>query len=62
MAFNKLLLKELPRIVKSRDGTLKGEPTGGTRKCQLQGCNGKRIGVRWEDGVITWPCSKGWNR
>ena len=40
----------------------RGEPgrlTGGTRRCTLEGCRGERLGVRWPDGRITWPCSEG---
>jgi len=47
------------RKVVSRSGCLIGKPTGTTRQCQLEGCTGICIGVRWEDGIITWPCSKG---
>jgi len=36
-----------------------GIATGGSRRCTLEGCNGLRIGVRWADGRITWPCSRG---
>ncbi len=36
-----------------------GVTTGGTRKCQMEGCLGRRYGVRWPDGKMTWPCSKG---
>ena len=36
-----------------------GKPTGGTRYCTLEGCNGLRLGVRWPDGKITFPCLKG---
>lgn len=38
---------------------LVGRTTGTARQCQLEGCRGLRIGVRWPDGHITWPCSKG---
>ena len=43
----------------SRDRKLRGKLTGGTRDCQLAGCRGIRLGVRWPDGTLTWPCSKG---
>ena len=43
----------------SNDGKHKGHYTGGIRKCQMEGCNGKRHGVRWEDKKLTFPCSKG---
>jgi hypothetical protein len=43
----------------SRDGKLKGITTGGQRMCQLHGCTGMRIAVRWSDGKLTYPCSKG---
>lgn len=36
-----------------------GKTTGGTRHCSLSGCRGIRIGVRWDDTTLTWPCSKG---
>lgn len=36
-----------------------GALTGTTRHCRLEGCTGRRLGVRWPDGKITWPCSKG---
>lgn len=39
-----------------------GRTTGGTRRCRLAGCCGIRIGVRWPDGHITWPCSRGMGR
>lgn len=50
---------DLPKIVYSRGRTEKGTPTGGTRRCALEGCTGQRIGVRWPKGNLTWPCSKG---
>ena len=50
---------ELPNVVFSRDRNTKGKPTGGTRTCQMEGCRGQRIGVRWPNGKLTWPCSKG---
>jgi hypothetical protein len=36
-----------------------GLTTGGTRHCALEGCTGLRIGVRWDNGRLTYPCSKG---
>lgn len=36
-----------------------GHATGGTRTCGLDGCRGVRVGVRWSDGKLTWPCLKG---
>lgn len=34
----------------------------GSRRCTLEGCTGKRLGVRWPDGRLTWPCTKGMER
>lgn len=47
--------------VVSRDGKLIGKTTGSDRRCQLSGCNGLRIGVRWPKGKprVTFPCTKG---
>lgn len=47
------------KYVYSRDGKLRGRLTGGDRCCQLEGCGGRRHGVRWPDGKMTWPCGKG---
>ena len=41
------------------DGRTKGNATGGGYHCRMEGCRGWRIGVRWKDGSITFPCSKG---
>lgn len=48
-----------PRFVFARGGRLRGRLTGGTRVCPLEGCPGARLGVRWPDGRLTWPCTKG---
>ena len=40
--------------VRSSTGEV-GIPTGGVRPC---GCGGRRIGVRWHDGKLTWVCMK----
>jgi uncharacterized membrane protein len=45
--------------VVSRDLMYKGKTTGGKYRCQMSGCTGTRIGVRWSDGTMTFPCSKG---
>lgn len=44
--------------VRSRDGQRTGEVRG-TRPCQLAGCRGLRLLVRWPDGKRTHPCTKG---
>lgn len=46
-------------LVYSRSGDQLGKTTGGTRSCRLEGCRGIRIGVRWPDGSLTWPCTDG---
>lgn len=45
--------------VKSRDGKVEGFVTGSNHLCQMTGCSGRRISVRWPDGKNTFPCSKG---
>ena len=37
----------------------KGVTTGATRTCMMEGCLGRRVGVLWEDGKHSYPCSKG---
>ena len=40
--------------------SITGVLTGKIRRCQLEGCVGRRLGVRWDDNrKVTWPCSKG---
>lgn len=46
-------------IVWSRGRDYEGATTGTFRGCQMEGCRGTRIGVRWPDGKMTWPCTKG---
>jgi hypothetical protein len=36
-----------------------GRLTGGSRRCALEGCRGVLLGVRWPDGELTWPCTRG---
>ncbi len=45
--------------VYNREGTEYGIFTGGGRYCQLESCAGRRQGVRWPDGRITWTCDRG---
>lgn len=52
-------MRSIPKYVLSSDGKERGKTTGGTRSCQLEGCTGIRIHVRWAGGQYTWPCSKG---
>ena len=41
------------------DGFYTGKTTGGSRPCQLEGCRGECLGVRWNDGKLTFPCTAG---
>ena len=49
----------LPKRVLGRDGKILGFPTGASYPCSQEGCTGRRIVVRWQDGRITRPCTKG---
>jgi len=46
-------------VVVARDGELKGALTGGIYHCRLEGCTGRRLGVRWPDRRVTFPCTEG---
>jgi len=46
----------------SREGEHRGKATGTRFKCRLAGCNGMRITVKWPDGKVTFPCSRGLKR
>ena len=46
-------------IVERAPGTMQGVFTGAAYKCRLEGCNGRRLAVKWEDGKHTHPCSRG---
>jgi len=45
--------------VYARNGRSYGRITGGGDLCRLEGCTGVRVSVRWPDGKLTRPCSKG---
>lgn len=45
--------------VYSSDGTTFGFRTGGSRQCKCEGCIGLALAVRWQDGKLTYPCTKG---
>ena len=49
------------RSVRSRNGKTTGRPTGGLHPCTLEGCRGSRVAVRWPNGQITFPCTRGMN-
>ena len=42
----------------SRDLSKSGYATGSTHACQMDGCTGRRVSVRWDDGKHAYPCSK----
>jgi len=29
------------------------------RDCDLESCGGKRLATRWDNGKLTYPCTKG---
>ena len=43
----------------SRDGKQRGRLTGTRRLCSLDGCTGERLTTRWDNGKISYPCTKG---
>ena len=59
---------DLPRGTKVYSRKIKGKKqvvgttTGMFHPCQLEGCRGLRVTVRWPSGHITHPCSHGLNR
>lgn len=46
-------------VIKSSNGKESGIATGSNCKCSMHGCTGIRIYVKWPDGKLTKPCSKG---
>ena len=51
-------MKDITKII-GRDGKSLGTLTGGERDCSMESCRGKRVGVRWNDGKLTFPCTGG---
>ena len=45
--------------VYGRDGKELGFATGSTHACQMAGCRGRRVSVKWSDNKYTFPCSGG---
>lgn len=52
--------KDVP-VFRTSEKKPSGRTTGKAYRCQLDGCCGYRIIVRWDDGTHTRPCSKGMN-
>ena len=46
------------QTVISRGGAMIGQVVG-ERACTLESCGGLCLGVRWPNGRLTWPCTKG---
>ncbi|MBE3144532.1 MAG: hypothetical protein IMZ61_11505 [Planctomycetes bacterium] len=46
-------------LVYSRDAKHRGRLTGSRRLCSLEGCGGFKLGVRWDNGKTTFPCTNG---
>ena len=48
------------QTVRSRDDKVTGVViTGNPVHCSMEGCRGVKAAVRWPDGKLTYPCSKG---
>jgi hypothetical protein len=43
----------------TRDKKEKGKVVSHTSRTCHEGCGGTRLGVRWPDGRLTYPCSRG---
>ena len=52
--FNRPIWKVWSRTLKEY-----GKTTGKLRHCNMEGCNGLKVQVKWPDGKTTWPCSEG---
>lgn len=46
--------------VLSRSGRVRGITLGGSGPCPSRTCDGHLIAVDWENGQLTFPCTKGW--
>ena len=46
-------------VVFNKDGSQQGTSSGSLYRCQMEGCTGRRMSVRWPDGKTTRPCTKG---
>lgn len=54
-------MSDTPKFVYARGGTLKGRNLGATQRACFEGCRGRRIAVRWPNGKMTYPCTRGLN-
>ena len=45
--------------VLSRDKKFLGILTGEEISCDMEGCTGVCLEVRWKDGQVSYPCTKG---
>lgn len=55
------MFKNQQKLLYGQKGTafenVAGRLTGGEYPCRMESCRGSRVGVRWPDGKITYPCS-----
>ena len=49
----------LDKRVYPSDGAGYGTLTGGRMPCRMEGCGGMKLGVRWPEGKLTYPCNRG---
>jgi hypothetical protein len=47
------------KTILTRDASMEGKVISATRRCSMEGCLGIRLGVRWPNGRLTYPCSRG---
>lgn len=43
----------------NKDATIEGKAGASRYRCQMEGCTGQRMTVKWPDGKVTRPCTKG---
>ena len=55
----KTLQQPAQETVYNADGSLAGLASWNRYRCQMSGCTGQRVPVKWPDGQVTRPCSKG---
>jgi hypothetical protein len=53
------MMGKTPKYVYARGGKPKGKYLGETQRACFEGCRGRRVSVRWPDGKMTYPCTRG---
>ena len=52
-------MTDTQRVIARDESKPTGAVTGITKDCEIEDCPGEVLEVKWDDGEVTWSCSRG---